>query len=53
MQGFLPGTSGSASREFLDLLLIEAEIDKRKLYFLGRLILMSYGPECRVGESFL
>ena len=47
MQGFLPGTSGSASRGLLGLLTIEAEIDKRKLYFLGRLTLMSYGIACR------
>ena len=47
MQGFLPGTSGSASRGLLGLLTIEAEIDRRKLYFLGRLILMSYGIACR------
>ena len=47
MQGFLPGTSGSASRGRLSLLTIEAEIDKRKLYFLGRLILMSHGIPCR------
>ena len=47
MQGFLPGTSGSASRGLLGLLSIEAEIDKRKLYFLGRLMLMSYRIPCR------
>ena len=47
MQGFLPGTSASASRGLLGLLSIEAEIDKRKLYFLGRLMLMSYGIPCR------
>ena len=47
MQGFLPGTSGSASRGLLGLLSIEAGIDKRKLYFLGRLMLMSYGIPCR------
>ena len=47
MQGFLPGTSGFASRGLLGLLTIEAEIDKRKLYFLGRLILMSHGIPCR------
>ena len=47
MQSFLPGTSGSASRGLLGLLTIEAEIDRRKLYFLGRLILMSHGIPCR------
>ena len=47
MQRFLSGTSGSASRRILDLLSIEAETDKRKLYFLGRVILMSYGIPCR------
>ena len=42
MQGFLPGTSGSASRGLLGLLSVEAETDKRKLpcrkIFLVRLI---------------
>ena len=47
MQGFLPGTSGSASRGLLGLLSTEDEIDKRKLHFLGRLMLMSYGLPCR------
>lgn len=47
MQGLLPGTSGSAARGLLGLLSIEAEIDKRKLYFLGRLINMSPGAPCR------
>ena len=47
MQGFLPGTSGSVSGGLLGLLAIEAEIDKRKLYFLRRFILMSHGIPCR------
>ena len=47
MQGLLPGTSGSAARGLLGLLSVEAEIDKRKLYFLGRLINMGAGAPCR------
>ena len=47
MQGLLPGISGSAARGLLDLLSIEAEVDKRKLYFLGRLISMNHGVPCR------
>jgi hypothetical protein len=47
MQGLLPGTSGSAARGLLGMLSIEAEIDRRKLYFLGRLINISAGVLCR------
>ncbi|CAB4004395.1 Hypothetical predicted protein [Paramuricea clavata] len=47
MQGLLPGTSGSAAQGLLGLLSVEAEIDKRKLYFLGRLINMGAGAPCR------
>jgi hypothetical protein len=47
MQGLLPGISGSAARWLLGLLSIEAEVDKRKLYFLGRLISMNHGVPCR------
>ena len=38
MQGPLSSTSGSAARGLLGMLPIEVEIDKRKLYFLRRLI---------------
>ena len=40
MQGLSP------ARGFLGLLSIEAEIDKRKLYFLGRLLNMGPGALC-------
>jgi hypothetical protein len=46
MQGLLPATSGSAARGLLGLLSIEAEIEKRKLYFLGRLLNMGAGAPC-------
>ena len=42
-RAFGPGTSGSAARGLLGMLSIEAEIDRRKLYFLGRLINISAG----------
>ena len=38
IQGFLPGTSGTACRGLLGIWDIKAEIDKRKLYLLGRII---------------
>ena len=47
MQGLLPGTSGSAARGLLEMLPIEVEIDKRKLYFLGRLINIGAGVVSR------
>jgi hypothetical protein len=47
IQGLLPGISGSAARGLLGSPPIEAEVDKRKLYLLGRLILMSHGVPCR------
>ena len=45
IQSLLPGTSGSAARGLL--LPIEVEIDKRELYFLGRLINVGAGVVCR------
>ena len=38
IQGFLPGTSGTACRGLLGIWNIKAEIDKQKLYLLGRII---------------
>ena len=46
-QGLLPGTSGSAARALLRVLPVEVEIDKCKLYFLGRLINIGAGVVCR------
>lgn len=37
-QSLLPGTSGSAARGLLGLVSIKTEINKQKLYFLGRII---------------
>ena len=47
MQGLFPGTSGSAARGLLGMLPIKFEIDKRKLYFLERLINIGAGVVCR------
>ena len=46
-QGLLPGTSGSAACGLLGLYSVETEIDKRKLYFVARLINMRPGLPCR------
>lgn len=47
MQGLLFRTLASAARRLLGFISIEAEIDKRKLYFLGRIINMRPGIICR------
>ena len=43
IQGFLPGTSGTACRGLLGIWDISTEIDKRKLYLLERIIRSSDG----------
>ena len=48
IQGLLPGTSGSAGRGMLGMWTIQCEIDKRKLFFLGRTINATGNPLYRV-----